>query len=203
MAGMADQDSDSTRATFLLRLKDRSDRFTWREFHDRYGELLYRYARARGASVIDAEDIVQEVEMYLVKALDGFEYDASKGRFRAYLRTSVVRAMGRKARKTARQGELVDPHVFDYIAAAKDADSDVQWEREWRLHRLRWALREVTPEFAEVTLRAFQMHVLAGESAEHTAEELNISKASVYQAKSRVLKQVKQRLETLDPERDL
>jgi hypothetical protein len=71
--------SDSTRATFLLRLRDRKDEITWQRFHKRYGELLYRYARSRGASVVDAEDIVQDVEMALFKALDGFEYDGTKG----------------------------------------------------------------------------------------------------------------------------
>jgi len=193
----------STRATFLLRLRNRTDRLTWQEFHQRYGELLYRYARARGASLVDAEDIVQEVEMYLVKALDGFEYDVRKGRFRAYLRAAVIRAMGRRASKEARQGEAVDPHAFDYLSAGKEAEADQRWEREWQLHRLRWALRKVAPEFEEGTLRAFQLHVLNGESAEQTAEQLGINKTSVYQAKSRVLRRVKDRLETLDPEADL
>ena len=39
--------------------------------------------------------------------------------------------------------------------------------------------------------------------AEETAELLGISKASVYQAKSRVLKQVKERLEAVDPDSDV
>jgi RNA polymerase sigma-70 factor (ECF subfamily) len=88
---------DSTRVTLLLRLRDRTDALGWKEFHERYGELLYRYARRRGASAVDAEDVVQDIELSLLKAMDGFEYDASKGRFRAYLRTAVVREMGRRS----------------------------------------------------------------------------------------------------------
>lgn len=194
---------DSTRATLLLRLRDRRDSLSWQAFHDRYGELLYRYARRRGASAVDAEDIVQEVELSLLKALDGFEYDASKGRFRAYLRTAVVRAMGRRADKNNRQGELVDPANFDYIAAVEDTDADERWEREWRSHRLRWALRTIAGDFEEVTINAFRMHVLAGRSVEETAADLGIKPASVYQAKSRVLKRVKEQLDTLDPDADL
>ncbi len=194
---------DSTRATLLLRLRDRKDSLSWQEFHERYGELLYRYARKRGASAVDAEDIVQEVEMALLKALDGFEYDATKGRFRSYLRVAVVRTMGRRAGKQAHQGELLDPQNFDYLAAVQEADTDERWEHEWRAHRLRWALREVAPNFEQVTLDAFRVHVLAGKSVEETAELLSIGKASVYQAKSRVLKQVKERLDALDPEADV
>lgn len=195
--------SDSTRATLLLRLRDRTDSLSWAEFHERYGQLLYRYARQRGAPPADAEDIVQDVEVSLLKALDGFEYDAGKGRFRAYLRVAVIRAMARRAGKKAKQGEVVDPHNFDYLSAVDEADSDAQWETEWRAHRLRWALREVAAGFEPVTLDAFRMHVLAGKSVKETAAALEISEASVYQAKSRVLRQVKQRLDELDPDQDV
>jgi RNA polymerase sigma factor (sigma-70 family) len=201
-AGMTDR-FDSTRATLLLRLRDRTDSLSWQEFHDRYGQLLFRYARQRGASPVDAEDIVQEVALSLLKALDGFEYDAAKGRFRAYLRVAVIRAMGRRAKKEAKQGELVDPRNFDYMSAVRDADSDAHWEREWRAHRLRWALRVVAGNFEPVTIDAFRMHVLAGKSVAETAEALEISADSVYQAKSRVLKQVKRRLDELDPDQDV
>ena len=194
---------DSTRATLLLRLRNRTDSLSWQEFHERYGQLLFRYARQRGASPVDAEDIVQDVEVALLKALDGFEYDAAKGRFRAYLRVAVIRAIGRREGIDAGQSELVEPHNFDYMSAVRDADSDARWEQEWRAHRLRWALREVAPSFEQVTIDAFRVHVLAGKPAEETAQALGISTASVYQAKSRVLKQVKERLEQLDPEEDV
>jgi RNA polymerase sigma-70 factor (ECF subfamily) len=193
--------ADTTHLTFLLRLRDRSDKLSWQEFHERYGQLLYRYARSRGASDADAEDIVQEVEMYLFKALDGFEYDARKGRFRAYLRSAVVHAMARRASKQARQPTGLDPRTFDHLASQK-ADSDAEWDREWRLHRLRWAMRSVADTFEPVTLKAFEMHVLAGRSVAETADKLGLSKASVYQAKSRVLRCLKERLAATDPDGD-
>ncbi|MHC5108500.1 MAG: RNA polymerase sigma factor [Planctomycetota bacterium] len=195
--------SDTTRLTLLLRLRDRSDSLSWEEFHDRYGELLYRYARGRGATHADAEDIVQEVEMYVFKAMSGFEYDARKGRFRSYLRTAVVHAMGRRASKAAKQAAFLDPKDFDYVAAEKESTADNHWELEWRHHRLRWALRTVAHEFEDVTMRAFQIHALGGATVEETASRLDISKASVYQAKSRVLKRIRSHLEALDPEADL
>lgn len=202
MAAAMGQES-STHLTFLLRLRDRADKLSWAEFHERYGQLLYRYARARGAKHPDAEDIVQEVEMYLFKALDGFEYDARKGRFRAYLRSAVVHAMGRRADKQSRQPMALDPHAFDYLRGEDDANSDEKWEREWQLHRLRWAMRSIAHEFSPQTLRAFELHVLAGESVDATAESVGIGKASVYQAKSRVLKRLRERLADLDPHGDI
>lgn len=194
---------DTTRLTFLLRLRDRSDALSWPEFHERYGQLLYRYARGRGASHADAEDIVQEVEMYLFKAIGGFQYDARKGRFRAYLRSAVVHAMGRRASRQARQPAALDPQHFDYLAGEKEASMDTRWEREWQLHRLRWALRSIASGFEQTTLRAFENHVLLGHSAEETAAEVGLSTASVYQAKSRVLRQLRLRLAELDPDADV
>ena len=194
---------DTTRLTLLLRLRDRSDKLSWEEFHDRYGELLYRYARGRGASHVDAEDVVQEVEMSLFKAMSGFEYDAGKGRFRSYLRSAVVHAMGRRASKHAREHPGLDPRVLDYAIAEEEATADGQWEREWRRHRLRWALRSLVDELEERTLHAFQLHALAGLSVEETADQLGLSRASVYQAKSRVLKRVKEQLDLLDSDQDI
>ncbi len=197
------QPDDTTRITLLLRLRNRSDKLSWDEFHERYGELLYRYARLRGATHADAEDVVQEVEMYLFKAMEGFEYDARRGRFRSYLRAAVVHALTRRASKNAAERAGLDPTVLDFMAAKKESSTDGQWEREWRLHRLRWALRTVADEFEEKTLQAFQMHALAGVSVDDTADRLGLNKASVYQAKSRVLKRVRERLESLDPDQDV
>ncbi len=194
---------DTTRMTLLLRLRDRSDKLSWDEFHERYGDMLYRYARSRGAAHADAEDLVQEVEMYLFKALDGFEYDVRKGRFRGYLRASMVHAMGRKANKDARQGTSIDPNDFDYIAADDDASNDDLWTREWRFQRLRWAMTAVAGEIEPSTLQAFQLHVLANRPADEVAEETGLSKASVYQAKSRVLKRLRDWLHANDPEENL
>ncbi|MFQ5461787.1 MAG: RNA polymerase sigma factor [Phycisphaerae bacterium] len=195
--------SESTHLTLLLRLRDKSDSLSWEEFHDRYGELLYRYARSRGASHADAEDVVQEVEMYVFKAMDGFEYDTRKGGFRSYLRTAVVHTLARRAGKEAKQAVALDPHDFDYLAAEKESSADARWENEWRRHRLRWALRAVASEFEESTMQAFEMHALGGMNADETAKQVGLSKASVYQAKSRVLKRVREHLAELDPDEDV
>jgi len=195
--------ADTTHLTFLLRLRDRADKLSWQEFHERYGQLLYRYARSRGASHADAEDIVQEVEMYLFKAINGFEYDARRGRFRAYLRSAMIHAMARRASQQAREPAGLDPRTFDYLASHKDANADAPWEREWQLHRLRWAMRSIAEGFEPTTLKAFEVHVLAGRSVEETARELGLSKASVYQAKSRILKCLRERLAATDPDADV
>ena len=193
--------SDNTRPSFLLRLRDRADRLTWNEFDRKYGHMLYRYARSRGASHDDAEDVVQEVEMHLFQALDGFEYDAGKGRFRAYLRTAVVHALGRRASKQARQPQEIDPRTFDHTLNPEETPVDALWEREWELQGLRWAIQAIASEFDPPTLKAFELHVLAGYTVQETAEQLDASIWSVYRARKRVLQRLRQRLEE-QPDRE-
>ena len=190
----------TTRLSFLERLRDHS-KHGWAEFDERYRELLYRYARRRGASHAEAEDIVQEVEMYVFKAMDGFEYDRGRGRFRGYLHTAVLRTMARRADRRGREETAMDPQLLVDVAGTEDS-SDTEWEREWQLHRLRWALRGVANELEPTTLQAFRLHVLGNWSAEETAKRLDISRASVYQAKSRVLKRLKERIESAESEED-
>jgi len=187
----------TTRLSFLERLRDRSDSRSWADFHQHYGELLFSYARRLGASHDTAEDVVQEVEMYVFKAIDGFKRQERKGSFRAYLRSSVVHALGRRAGKQARQEAVLDPRVFDALTKT-DAMDDAAWQREQYLHRIRVAMRSIAGEFAPATLEAFRLHVLANRPVAETAEQLGMSRDSVYQAKSRVLKRLRERVGAMD-----
>jgi RNA polymerase sigma-70 factor (ECF subfamily) len=187
----------TTRLSFLSRLRQSGDRRSWGEFHKYYGEVLFRYARRLGASASDAEDVVQEVEMYVFRAIECFEHPSRKGCFRAYLRSAVKHAVARRTSRQAGQEVHLDPHVLDTLAQ-EDAGQDPAWEREYHLHRLRWAIRSIAREFEPTTLEAFRLYALANRSASETAEQLGLTKESVYQAKSRVLKRLQERISSLD-----
>jgi RNA polymerase sigma factor (sigma-70 family) len=195
--------TDLTRISLLLRLRNRADQRSWQEFHERYGELLYRYARGRGASRPDAEDVVQDVEMYLFKAMPQFQYNSHKGRFRAYLRSAVAHVLARRVNRESRQAPTLDPQNFDQLAGDEEAGTDARWEREWQLHRLRWMLRSIAEQFDPSTVKAFELYVLAGRSVTETAEATGLSKASVYQARCRMLRMLKERLAGADPGGDV
>ncbi len=192
----------TTRLSFLSRLRDREDGQSWAEFHKYYGEILFRYARRLGASHSDAEDVVQEVEMYVFKAMEWFKRGSREGSFRAYLRAAVKHAVGRRVGKRAQREVVLDPHTIDSLGH-QDALQDPDWEREYYLHRLRWAMRSIAKEFEPVTLEAFRLYVLANRSAAETSEQLGTSKDSVYQAKSRVLRSLRERISTLDSDSGL
>ena len=192
----------STRLSFLGRLRDRSNTRSWVQFHEYYGELLFSYARRLGASHERAEDVVQEVEMYVFKAIGGFRHQARKGSFRAYLRSAVVHVLARKGGAAGNREAVLDPQAFDALVKT-DPLHDAAWQRDEYLHRIRWALRSIVKEFEPVTLEAFQLHVLANRPVAETAEQLGLSKDSVYQAKSRILKRLRERIGSMDSDIEL
>ena len=69
----------TTRASLLLRLKDPTDAEAWSEFHKLYAPLLYRYARRRGLSRDDAEEIRDQCLEVVTRKMPTFEYDKEKG----------------------------------------------------------------------------------------------------------------------------
>ena len=93
---------DTTRPTMLNRLRDAQDRQSWRQFFERYWRLIYSFARRCGLSPADSEDVVQEVVLEVFRAIPGFDYDRSKGTFRAYLRTITQRKVVDQLREAVR-----------------------------------------------------------------------------------------------------
>ena len=83
----------ATRLSLLTRVRDAGDARAWNEFEQRYSELVFRYALARGLQFADAEDVRQVVFLRLANALREFTYDPARGRFRSYLGAMVKNAI--------------------------------------------------------------------------------------------------------------
>lgn len=179
----------TTHATLLARLSDGSDPAAWREFCDRYGELIRSFARRQDLQPADCDDVVQDVLMGLSKAMPGFRYDRSRGKFRSYLKTFVMRAIYRRFRQKPPGGrQLSIEQVAEVAAEAPQVEST--WEEEWREYHLRQAMRTIDVEFNRVERDAFDAYVVDGRDASETAEAFGISVERVYQAKSRILKRL-------------
>lgn len=106
---------DTTSPSLLIRIRDRDDTDAWAKFYDLYGPLLYRYARSRGLSHDDAEDVRGNCYEAIVKQIETFEYDKEKGGFKAWLRTLVNRRVIDRLRKRKSQA-LESKHLRDVQA---------------------------------------------------------------------------------------
>lgn len=181
--------ADTTDARLLHDLSTGMDQAAWREFHDRYAELIHGIAQRQGHQKSDCEDIVQEVFLALFRAMGGFRYDTDRGRFRSYLKTVTLRTMSRRARKETCPGTSASLDR-ETACAADDSAMEACWEEEWRQHHIRRAMARIRPEFNEKDRSAFSLYVLRGWRAGETAAELSVSVDQVYQAKSRILRRL-------------
>ncbi len=184
----------TTHATLLIRLQDEADSAAWREFDERYGELIRRFARRRDLQPADCDDVAQEVMLSLSKVMPGFQYNPSKGKFRSYLKTATLRAIFRRSQQKHGEVALGSIEEATRIAEANAAVEEA-WELEWQRYHLRQAMRTLETEFSELDCKAFRYYAIDGHDARETAAEFNTSVDHVYHAKSRILKRLEKVIE--------
>ncbi|MCG8598764.1 MAG: sigma-70 family RNA polymerase sigma factor [Verrucomicrobiales bacterium] len=191
-----------TRQTLLLRLRDRADEESWREFAEIYTPLLYRYCQKREIKAQDAADIVQEVMRSVSLAMENFEYDPEKGKFKGWLFTAVRNAISAHYRKMSKRPvTAAETGMVRKIEETPDEREEKDWEREYQRELMSWAMEKVRPEFAERIWNAFEMTALQGKSPSEVAEETGMTKNAVTLAKFRVVKRLREKTASIDSDK--
>jgi RNA polymerase sigma-70 factor (ECF subfamily) len=138
-----------TRASLINRLKDWRDTTSWQDFFDTYWKLIYGVARRAGLNDTEAQDVVQETMVSVVKHMPTFEYDPTIGSFKAWLLTMTRWRIIAQFRK---RGPIVHPAGDSDSAGTamveKAADPSGQtlealWEAEWENNLLEAAIAKV------------------------------------------------------------
>jgi len=125
--------------------------------------------------------------------MPGFRYDPTKGKFRSYLKTATLRTIFERNRK--KRGPYCINDVDTLTRTSGDSDVDEAWETEWRQYHLRLAMRTIEVEFDKVACQAFKRYAVSGRDAQETAMALGVSVDRVYEAKSRIVKRLRQLIE--------
>ena len=183
-----------THASLLARLAGDADPMVWREFLDRYGDLLRSFARRENLQPADCDDVVQDVLLALTRTMPEFAYDRSRGKFRSYLKTITLHAIFKK--RARQRGAVNLQHIEEAThLAAEDEAVERNWELEWRSYHIRLAMRTIRVEFNDSDCEVFKRYAIAGQDAQKVAQELDVSVDQVYQAKSRILKRLTKLIE--------
>jgi RNA polymerase sigma-70 factor (ECF subfamily) len=183
-----------TSVSLLDRLKAaRADASDWGRLHDIYLPLISRWLRRVPGLQGELDDLAQEVFVVMVRELPRFERQR-EGSFRAWLRQVTVNKV-RTLRKQLRRKPMAGLDPIDGFLDQL-AEPNSQLAREWDLdhdrHVFQKLLAIVQPDFQPATWEAFQRFAVEGRPAADVAGELGINVNSVIQAKSRILKRLRE-----------
>ena len=200
---MDEPTAPATRHTLIARLRDPADAGAWGEFVAIYEPLVYRLARRQGLQDADAHDLCQEVFRTVARAIERYDLDPTRGRFRGWLsriaRNLLINFLTRRPYRLRGSGSTSVQELLE-AQPADDPSATAVFEAEYRRQLFRWAADAVRGEFAPSTWRAFWITAIDGRAPADAAAELGLSVGAVYIARSRVLARLKARIETLGDE---
>jgi RNA polymerase sigma-70 factor (ECF subfamily) len=188
-----------TRRSLLSRLKHWDDQKSWQDFYDIYARLIYGAAIKAGLEEVEAEDVVQDTVIAVVKAIEGFEYQPEKCAFKTWLHAITRRQVANQFRKRQGRGRLLEPlpprdaegEPVNDISDPASMALDETWEREWERNLLEAATERVKRRVSPAQFQIFEYHVLQDHGVVETARALGVGATKVYLAKHRVSVQVR------------
>lgn len=195
--------NDSLPSSFSLAIGLKTgDAQAWDRMIELYAPLARSWCLHSGVSAERSSDVLQEVFLSVHRSIHQFEPRRDSAGFRGWLwqitRNKVRDHFRRELGQPAAQGgstaagaidQLPDPVLPDPILP--DDPPSQPSDTSALLHR---AMEMVKVEFRDKTWDAFWRATVLGQHTDQIADELGISKASVRQAKSRVLRRLRQQL---------
>ncbi|MCG8651916.1 MAG: sigma-70 family RNA polymerase sigma factor [Pirellulales bacterium] len=194
-----------TSESLIVRVRDPSNRLAWDEFEQLYRPVIFRIARAKGLQHADALDLVQQVLISVASAIDRFEKQNNGASFRNWLsritRNAILKALSRPPRDRPVGGSA----ILDVLSEvpAGDPETAALINLEYRRELFQRAAEQVRCEVQESTWLAFELTALQDTPVDRAAKVLAVSTGSVYAARSRVMRRIRNavlRLEKSEPE---
>jgi RNA polymerase sigma factor (sigma-70 family) len=189
--------SDSqTSLTLMEMLREQpQNALAWDKFVRRYHPKIYGWCKAWGLQEADAEDVAQDVLAKLTQKMASFRYDQSRC-FRAWLKTITQRVLSDLIanRKRSLGGQAIP------LLETRDARADLERRIEEIFNRelLELAMLRVRARVAQPTWEAFRLMALEECTGAQASQVLGIPIASVFVAKHRVQKMLKEEIRKLD-----
>jgi RNA polymerase sigma-70 factor (ECF subfamily) len=191
---------DPTSATLLGQVGlSPNDEVAWARFVDLYGSRIRGWCRRWGLQEADTEDVTQDVLLRLAQKLGAFHYDPSRS-FRGWLRTVTQNALADFLADRKRQcSGSGDERVLKQLENVRARDDLIehlkdQFDSEIVAVACARARARVDPQ----TWEAFRLTAYEGCSGADVASRLGIKRATVFQAKSRVLGFLREEIKQLD-----
>lgn len=201
----------ATRRSLLSRLKQSDAQESWREFFDTYWRLIYTTALHAGLTDSEAQEVVQETILTVVKKIRSFRYDPAIGSFKGWLLTIVRWRIGDQFRKRQQQIDFSAARrptrtsgtaTLERIADPAAINLDAVWEEEWQRTLFDAALSRVKRQANARHYQMFDLHAVKHWSVDKVAQTLGVSAGQVRLAKHRVTALMRREVARLEKEEE-
>jgi RNA polymerase sigma factor (sigma-70 family) len=194
-----------TRQSLLSRLKNWNDQESWKVFFDTYWKLIYTAAVKAGLNDAEAQDVVQDTVISVLKSMPTFEYDSKKGSFKGWLLrltnwriTDQVRKRQRNIEPNSSEVDVaLNPEALEALAPSVPLELETIWEEEWERNLLEAATERAKKKIDPEQYQIFDLHVLKNWPVIKVARFLKVNPGKVYLTKHRVGKLIKKEIEIL------
>jgi RNA polymerase sigma-70 factor (ECF subfamily) len=183
-----------------VQVRSPANREAWDEFVLQYRPVIYRLASQRGLQDADAQDLAQRVLMAVAAAIGSWEKSSKSVRFRHWLRrvarNAIINALSREPRDRAAGGTSAQELLLEQPADDPEvhAQIEVEYRRELYLRAAVIVRGDVEPD----SWRAFELTVIENRAIDEVARELDKAVGSVYAARSRIMRRLRQTVQELE-----
>ncbi len=191
---------ESLSAEFLSAIRE-SSTIAWQRLFYLYGPVVYRWCVRSGMSPSDAEDAGQEVFASVASGLTRFRRDRPQDSFIAWLRTITRNKIADFWRRQQKRPHVIGGSSFQQSilqipnSSRNTSPSSSGSEPSDRSIVISQALKLVQPKLQQKTWVAFWETAVVCRSTKDVAADLEMSEMAVRQAKSRVLRQLREQFD--------
>jgi RNA polymerase sigma factor (sigma-70 family) len=188
-------DSQTSLTLMQMLREDPKNAVAWDRFVRRYHPKIYGWCRAWGVQDADADDVAQDVLAKLTEKMATFRYDQSRC-FRAWLKTITQRVLSDlMAGRRRAMGSQTLP-VLEQVEARADLERRI--EEILNRELLDLAILRVRERVAPATWDAFRLTTFDECTGAQAARLLDMPVASIFVAKHRVQKMLKDEIHKLE-----
>jgi len=190
--------SEISPTTFIRRLKAR-DEESWRLFYDQHRDLIYRRSLAKGLSESEAEEVVQDTFLTLLRKIDDFIYDPNRGKLAGFLTQTAnwrIEDQREKRMPVSPTPQTEDLGQTEFIQRVPDQHASPEGElagkEKGQLARAVYesVMQRIKDRTSPRQFQIYELHHVRGWSVERICGELNAKPQDVYNASLRIDRRV-------------
>jgi RNA polymerase sigma-70 factor (ECF subfamily) len=203
------KEADSTATSNVLeRVRNPNDRDSWLTFFNLYAPLIHRQAIKAGLTEVEAQDVTQETLIETSQRIQTFQYDRSKGSFKAWLcqlaRWRIANQFHKRRRTVPIEDSASDDDdskgYIDQVPELVDKPDD-SWEQEWRQTLFEAALKNLRQKLPSKQFQVLDLLIVKERAVSEVAQLFQINRAHVYVLKCHVVSALRREIKRLKTER--